>query len=309
MRIRTLPLSVAISLPCAVAFATVLTQAGGKQALDGHLSRLASAQALTAKLTVQRLPGAAAEWTVQFSQPNYLRIESPTHLWVSDGKSLYILDKAKNRYSVEAVAAETCAKVASMEATAGWAAFFDPKVLSDAKSVTLGPKRNIKGNVTQEVSYTLAGKMFTLYVDSKLGIARGFSLKSGDTESLILATEIATLDQGLDASAFAFAAPGGATQIDPSVAAELSFADVAPIFMRNCSSCHNSARLTGGIDLTSYAAIMKVSGLVRPGDPDNSLLYGVVSWTRGRSMPPSGGKLPQSDINTIRKWIADGAKN
>lgn len=309
MQFKALPLTAAIALPCALAFAAALTQSGGKQALDGHVSKLASAQALTAKLTAQRLPGAPTEWTVQFSRPNYLRIESPTHLWVSDGKSLYSLDKAKNSYAVEVVASDTCAKIAGIDETAGWAAFFDPKVLADAKSVTLGSKRNIKGNATQEVTYTLGGKTFTLYLDSKLGIARGFSLKSGDAESLILASEIAVLDNALDASAFAFAPPAGATKIDPSVARELSFADVAPIFMRNCSSCHNSSRLTGGIDLTSYASIMKVSGLVRPGDPDNSILYGAVSWTRGRSMPPSGGKLPQSDIDAIRKWIADGAKN
>jgi hypothetical protein len=48
---------------------------------------------------------------------------------------------------------------------------------------------------------------------------------------------------------------------------------------------------------------------VEPGDPNNSYLIQKLEGTAatGRRMPLNGSPLPQSDINVIRQWIAEGA--
>ena len=52
---------------------------------------------------------------------------------------------------------------------------------------------------------------------------------------------------------------------------------------------------------------------VAPGDPDHSCLMlkieGHLGPNEGVPMPLVGGPLPQSDIETIRRWIAAGASD
>lgn len=84
-------------------------------------------------------------------------------------------------------------------------------------------------------------------------------------------------------------------------------ADVQPIFMNFCSACHNAQLLTGGIDLTSYATIQSVQGLVVPGNPGASIL---LQMLEGGMMPPAGRQRPSAaQIATIHTWVANGALN
>ena len=85
---------------------------------------------------------------------------------------------------------------------------------------------------------------------------------------------------------------------------DISFSkNVQPIFTTNCVACHD-----GGIppDLTagkSYTAI--VPAYVTAGDASSSDLY--ESLVSGY-MPPDG-KLSDEDINIVKNWINQGAKN
>ncbi len=84
---------------------------------------------------------------------------------------------------------------------------------------------------------------------------------------------------------------------------------IRPIFAANCLNCHNADRARAGLDLSSHAATIAGSSggaIVTPGDPDGSLLFGVVAQTREPKMPRGGGKLSDADIAAIRKWIAQG---
>jgi hypothetical protein len=82
---------------------------------------------------------------------------------------------------------------------------------------------------------------------------------------------------------------------------------VQPIFMEYCSACHNAQLLTGGINLTSYAAIQSVQGLVVPGNPTGSIL---LEMLEGGMMPPAGRPRPTAaEIATIHAWVAEGALN
>ena len=114
--------------------------------------------------------------------------------------------------------------------------------------------------------------------------------------------------------------------------------DVAPIFAKSCSfsSCHGShgagnhglflaATGTDGMSAvkTSLAGTsqeLPSMKFVAPGDPENSFvlhkldgnLCGLdaqcVSGSCGVSMPQGNDLLPQAARDTVRKWIAQGAK-
>jgi hypothetical protein len=86
--------------------------------------------------------------------------------------------------------------------------------------------------------------------------------------------------------------------------------DVAAIFRNNCGSCHNPDKNKAGLDLTSYRTAMAGSGggqVLSPGDPDGSLMILLITHQEEPHMPPSGSKLADDKIDTIRRWITGGA--
>lgn len=87
--------------------------------------------------------------------------------------------------------------------------------------------------------------------------------------------------------------------------------EVAPIMAMHCNVCHGDA---GGLSTRSYVEIMAGGNLGRvivPGDPDKSLFIHFLDGRRGenRRMPKDGPPLASAQIETIRRWIAEGAKN
>jgi hypothetical protein len=97
----------------------------------------------------------------------------------------------------------------------------------------------------------------------------------------------------------------------PLAAQKISYQEhVRPIFNSSCLSCHNPDKSKGGLDLTTYAATMKggSSGkIVEAGDPDASLVYQLVTHREEPHMPLKASKLPDVQLEMVRKWIADGA--
>ena len=83
---------------------------------------------------------------------------------------------------------------------------------------------------------------------------------------------------------------------------------ILPIVQRACLSCHGARKKRGGLDLRSYAALVRGgdSGVgVVPGKPNESPLYETIAAGR---MPPKR-KLPVADRERIREWIARGARS
>ena len=82
--------------------------------------------------------------------------------------------------------------------------------------------------------------------------------------------------------------------------------DIMPIFESKCNSCHNADRARGGLDLTNMNAIM-VGGSsgesVISGDGENSYLYKLIARVEKPYMPQREDKMPQSEIDLIKKWI------
>ena len=82
--------------------------------------------------------------------------------------------------------------------------------------------------------------------------------------------------------------------------------DIMPIFESKCNSCHNADRARGGLDLTNMNAIL-VGGSsgesVISGDGENSYLYKLIARVEKPYMPQREDKMPQDEIDLVKKWI------
>ena len=85
---------------------------------------------------------------------------------------------------------------------------------------------------------------------------------------------------------------------------DVSFSkEVAPIIVEKCGKCHvSNARGSYGIE--SFAALMK-SGSITPNDPADSNFIEVIE---SGEMPKGGGKVSADELDTLKTWIAQGAK-
>lgn len=109
---------------------------------------------------------------------------------------------------------------------------------------------------------------------------------------------------------FVVASSGLSYADDDPVEEKITFDDhVGPLLRKRCSTCHNTAKMSSGLDITGYAALMEggSSGSgIEPGDASGSYLFSLVSYEDGPEMPP-GNKIPDAEIELIRKWIDGGA--
>lgn len=80
---------------------------------------------------------------------------------------------------------------------------------------------------------------------------------------------------------------------------------VAPILQKHCVGCHN-ADVTKG-DLAMHTAQTLAKGdVITPGKPDESWLVDMIIGPKPE-MPPKDDPLTNDQVNTIKKWIKDGA--
>jgi len=88
--------------------------------------------------------------------------------------------------------------------------------------------------------------------------------------------------------------------------------DVLPILASNCavSGCHDASTRAEGVRLDHYRAVIQTAD-VRAGDPDHSDLFEVCVETRPdqRMPPPPRSPLRSDQVETLRRWIAQGARN
>jgi len=88
--------------------------------------------------------------------------------------------------------------------------------------------------------------------------------------------------------------------------------DVLPILISNCalSGCHDANSRQDGVQLTDYESVIRTAD-INPGKPDDSELYEVLVEDDVDDRMPLAPRspLPASQIEVIRKWISQGAKN
>src|SRR5437867_3780501 len=95
------------------------------------------------------------------------------------------------------------------------------------------------------------------------------------------------------------------------LAATLASAEEPAIALLNqkCLACHNDKTSSSGLSLASRTSVLGGGArgpALNPGKPQDSLLVAAVRQTGKLKMPPTG-KLPDSEIEVIEKWIAAGA--
>lgn len=90
-------------------------------------------------------------------------------------------------------------------------------------------------------------------------------------------------------------------------------ARIAPIFEDHCLVCHSTSKRKGGLQLDSYAALLrggKHGAVIKPGDAKGSDLFRRVSLDRThKDFMPAEGKPPLSDEQRklLELWINAGA--
>ncbi|MFQ3591755.1 MAG: c-type cytochrome domain-containing protein [Gemmataceae bacterium] len=90
----------------------------------------------------------------------------------------------------------------------------------------------------------------------------------------------------------------------PATAAMLSFKkDIAPILERACVRCHNANRQQGGVNVSTYDAVINH---IMPGKPDASDLLNVI--VNGQMPPNMPNAVSAADQKKLRDWITQGAK-
>lgn len=86
---------------------------------------------------------------------------------------------------------------------------------------------------------------------------------------------------------------------------------IYPILKDRCEPCHYPKDKKGGLDVTTYAAVMKggkTKNMVVPGDPNASFLIKEIAGS-SPPMPKNANPLTAPQIEAITKWIKEGAKN
>ncbi len=90
---------------------------------------------------------------------------------------------------------------------------------------------------------------------------------------------------------------------------------VEPLFLSTCAipGCHTEADMdnAGGISFETYQDALSVPLIIIPKDTTNSQIVWSLEATHGRPrMPPIGRPaLTNNQINGLKRWIWEGAKN
>lgn len=100
---------------------------------------------------------------------------------------------------------------------------------------------------------------------------------------------------------------------------QVSFSkDVQPIIQANCAECHTgdgTGIQKSGLDMSDYDGLMKGTKFGPVLEPGKSINSTLVLLIEGKADPsinmPHGGMEPltAADIDTIRVWVDQGAKN
>jgi hypothetical protein len=85
---------------------------------------------------------------------------------------------------------------------------------------------------------------------------------------------------------------------------------IKPLFNQRCASCHNANEKNGDLDVTNFTAMMLGGGsgaVVEVGEPSASYLYKLITHESSPEMPPDADRLPDAELELVRKWIEGGA--
>ncbi len=89
--------------------------------------------------------------------------------------------------------------------------------------------------------------------------------------------------------------------------------EVMPLLEKRCNKCHYPQEQRGGLDLTRLDTMRRGGDDLGPGfiagKPDESPLIQVLTGAKEPTMPKKAEKLAAAEIDLLRRWIEEGAKD
>jgi mono/diheme cytochrome c family protein len=118
---------------------------------------------------------------------------------------------------------------------------------------------------------------------------------------------------GFLAAQSATAVFGAALQKPPGAPVSY-YEEVRPILQANCQGCHQPSKAKGGYVMTSFSKLLaggeKDGVAIVPGDHKKGSLIEQITPVNGEAEMPKGKPpLPEHEVELIRRWIAEGAKD
>src|SRR5262245_121580 len=89
----------------------------------------------------------------------------------------------------------------------------------------------------------------------------------------------------------------------------VTYDQVRPVFRKHCVTCHNQDRARGDLNLSSVDGIKAGSSsgaAAVPRKPEESPIYLSAAHLEDPKMPPNSAKIPQRELDLIRRWIEGG---
>lgn len=277
--------------------------------LDAYAAKLQGAKSLTVTFRLAN-DGPPEVAKLEYSSPNKLKIDTVDTLTISDGTTLTVYNKHDNTYTVDGAST----KPGLADAVYAWRGFFTNKPFADVTEVLPGSVKTIGGVSVNTYKLTLTGdRTATIFLDPARGVSMGAQVAKGSHIVQAIASSVIVGDTPLAVSEFTFTAPDGAKKIDKPVPAAASYASAQAVLNKYCTGCHDAQSHKGGLDLSSYDAIMAGgrggSKVVIAGDPGSSKLIRMISGSSPQ-MPPNGADpVDAAGIKTLTDWIASGANN
>ncbi|MEC9096123.1 MAG: c-type cytochrome domain-containing protein [Planctomycetota bacterium] len=92
------------------------------------------------------------------------------------------------------------------------------------------------------------------------------------------------------------------------------YKDIRPIFQSHCQGCHQPAKKGGAYIMTDFSLLLQggesEQAAIVPGNPDESYLVSLITAVDGAAEMPKGKQpLSSVEVDLVRKWIKQGAKN
>ena len=96
---------------------------------------------------------------------------------------------------------------------------------------------------------------------------------------------------------------------EPGNPAEFFESSVRPLLVAKCYTCHTDVK-SGGLQLDTREHVLaggKSGPAIKLGDPEGSLIVQAIRQTHARLKMPPGGKLAETEVDAVAKWVRDGA--
>ena len=88
-------------------------------------------------------------------------------------------------------------------------------------------------------------------------------------------------------------------------------ANVRPLFMSKCASCHGGKSPVSGLDLSSTSGLLqfkKSGGLSKSSNLTSNPLYKrLITVNPKQQMPPTGDRITKAELHAVEAWITGGA--